>query len=106
MRRTRLAFCIAAALSAVPIAASAQQAAYALSGAEIYAGPGQDYPMVARIGPGVSLRVQGCLQDYTWCDVTFGPNRLKLQDALADCGRPVYRVYRARPYELVRQMEW
>ena len=75
MRRTPLMLCIAAALSAAPIAASAQQPAYVLNGAEIYAGPGQDYPMVARIGPGVNVRVQGCLQDYTWCDVTFAGNR-------------------------------
>jgi uncharacterized protein YraI len=37
--------------------------------------PGQDYPLVARIAPGVAVRVQGCLSDYTWCDVTFGGNR-------------------------------
>jgi uncharacterized protein YraI len=75
MRKTRLVACIAAALAAAPIAASAQQPAYALGGAEIYAGPGQDYPLVARLAPGVAVRVQGCLNDYTWCDVTFGGNR-------------------------------
>jgi uncharacterized protein YraI len=75
MRKTQLVACIAAALAAAPMAASAQQPAYALDGAEIYAGPGQDYPLVARIGPGVAVRVQGCLSDYTWCDVTFGGNR-------------------------------
>jgi len=67
--------CIAATLAAAPMAASAQQPAYALDGAEIYAGPGQDYPLVARLAPGVAVRVQGCLSDYTWCDVTFGGNR-------------------------------
>ena len=75
MRKTQLVACIAAALAAAPIAASAQQPAYAMEGAEIYAGPGQDYPMVARLAPGVAVRVQGCLSDYTWCDVTFGGNR-------------------------------
>ena len=75
MRKTQLVACIAAALAAAPMAASAQQPAYALDGAEIYAGPGQDYPLVARIAPGVAVRVQGCLSDYTWCDVTFGGNR-------------------------------
>jgi uncharacterized protein YraI len=75
MRRTGLMLSIAAALAAAPMAASAQSTADALDGAEIYAGPGQDYPMVARLGPGVAVRVQGCLSDYTWCDVTFGPNR-------------------------------
>jgi uncharacterized protein YraI len=75
MRRTHLMVCIAAALSAAPIAASAQQSAYVLNGAEIYAGPGQDYPLVARAGAGVNVRVQGCLQDYSWCDVSIGANR-------------------------------
>lgn len=38
--------------------------------------------------------------------VTFGPNLLKLRDALWAAERPVYRVYTARPYHLLRQMEW
>ena len=38
--------------------------------------------------------------------VAFGPNRLKLQDALENSDRPVYRVYAARPYELRKQMSW
>jgi ADP-ribose pyrophosphatase YjhB (NUDIX family) len=37
--------------------------------------------------------------------VTFPSNRLKLQDALASSDRPVYRVYTARPYELLKQSE-
>lgn len=38
--------------------------------------------------------------------VTFGPEHLRLRDAL-ECGdRPVYRVYRARPYELLKESEW
>ena len=66
--------CFAAAIFAVPIAANAQRA-WALNGAEIFAGPGNDYPIVARLAPGVAVRVQGCLNDYSWCDVTFGGNR-------------------------------
>lgn len=38
--------------------------------------------------------------------VTFGPNLLKLRDALQAGGRPVYRVYSARPYELLKETEW
>jgi uncharacterized protein YraI len=73
MRRT-LMLCLAAATFAVPIAANAQRA-WVLDGAEIYAGPGNDYPAVARLAPGVRVSVQGCLSDYSWCDVTFGGNR-------------------------------
>ncbi len=38
--------------------------------------------------------------------VTFGPNLLKLQDALRDPTRPVYRVYTARPYALIKGVQW
>jgi hypothetical protein len=37
--------------------------------------------------------------------VTFGPELLKLRDALGANDRPVYRVYKARPFELIREAE-
>lgn len=74
MRRTGLLATFAVLLSALPMAANAQRA-YALAGADIFAGPGSDYPVVARVAPGVGLRINGCLGDYSWCDVSFGPNR-------------------------------
>jgi uncharacterized protein YraI len=74
MRRLSLLVCFAAAIFAAPLAAHAQRA-WAIDGAQIYAGPGNDYPIVARLAPGVAVRVQGCLSDYSWCDVTFGGNR-------------------------------
>jgi uncharacterized protein YraI len=75
MQRKLVLGCLAAALTAVPLAASAQQRAYMLDGAPIYSGPGSEYPVVAQLGPGVGVTVQGCLNDYSWCDVTFGGNR-------------------------------
>src|SRR5690242_15051508 len=74
MRRLCLSICFVAAIFAAPTAANAQRA-WVLNGAEIYAGPGNDHPLVARVAPGVNVHVQGCLSDYTWCDVTFGGNR-------------------------------
>jgi uncharacterized protein YraI len=74
MGRLGLLASFAAALLAAPLAASAQQA-YALGGTDIFAGPGGDYPVVARVAPGVRLRINGCLADWQWCDVSFGPNR-------------------------------
>jgi uncharacterized protein YraI len=74
MNRKLLAACLSVAFSAVPLAASAAPA-YALQGAEIFAGPGNDFPVVAQLGPGVRVNVNGCLTDYSWCDVSFGPNR-------------------------------
>lgn len=74
MRRTSLLVCFAALILAAPAVASAQRA-FVLDPVEIYAGPGNDYPVVARLAPGVRVNVQGCLADYTWCDVAFGGNR-------------------------------
>lgn len=74
MRRTLIAASVAAALSALPLAAAAAPG-YVMSGTEIFAGPGDDYPVVAQLGPGVRVNVTGCISDYSWCDVTFGGNR-------------------------------
>ena len=74
MRRLGLVATLGALLLGAPLAANAQRA-YALGGADIFAGPGSDYPVVAHIAPGVGLRINGCLSDWQWCDVSFGPNR-------------------------------
>jgi uncharacterized protein YraI len=57
MRRLSLLVCFAATIFAAPLAAHAQRA-WAIDGAQIYAGPGNDYPVVARLAPGVAVRVQ------------------------------------------------
>ena len=74
MRRFGLLASLALLLSALPFAASAQRA-YAISGADIFAGPGSDYPVVAHLGPGVGLTINGCLADFSWCDVSFAGSR-------------------------------
>ncbi|HZQ62231.1 MAG TPA: SH3 domain-containing protein [Casimicrobiaceae bacterium] len=74
MRRKLLAVGVAAALSCLPAAAFAARA-YLLSGAPIFAGPGNDFPVVAQAGRGVGVNVNGCLSDYSWCDVSLGGNR-------------------------------
>ncbi|TGN93552.1 SH3 domain-containing protein [Burkholderia sp. USMB20] len=58
-------------VAAIPGLADAQSSAYTNSGAEIYAGPAPDYPVVAQIPPGTALDVFGCLSDYSWCDVAL-----------------------------------
>jgi len=74
MRRTLLAATIASIVMATPAVAFAARA-YALSGAQIFSGPGSDYPVVAQLGSGLPVNVNGCVADYSWCDVSFGPNR-------------------------------
>jgi uncharacterized protein YraI len=39
------------------------------------AGPARDYPVVAVLPPGFQVLVQGCLPNYTWCDVLAGASR-------------------------------
>jgi uncharacterized protein YraI len=50
--------------------ASAQNA-YTSRPIDVHAGPDQDYPLVAQLGPGAPLDVHGCLSDWSWCDVSF-----------------------------------
>lgn len=45
--------------------------AYITSGASLLAGPEPDYPPVADLSPGEPVQVHGCLDGYSWCDVSF-----------------------------------
>ena len=38
------------------------------------AGPGKDYPLVARLPPNRNVNVLGCVNGYTWCDVSVAGN--------------------------------
>jgi uncharacterized protein YraI len=57
----------------LPSAASAQEAVTAKT-VHVRAGPAEDYPVVAILPPGFRLLVQGCLSDYSWCDVLLPDN--------------------------------
>jgi uncharacterized protein YraI len=65
---------LAAAALVLPVAANAELA-YTAKTVHLRAGPARDYPVVAILGAGLAVDVQGCLQDYSWCDVIAGPNR-------------------------------
>src|SRR5690242_17394350 len=41
----------------------------------MYAGPGDNYPQVMRLGAGRPLTIHACLSTYEWCDVTWRGNR-------------------------------
>lgn len=67
---------LAAALFAVPGLAQAQvQTAVTARTVNLRAGPAADYPAVAVLPAGFAIAVQGCLPDYTWCDVIAGYSR-------------------------------
>jgi len=58
-----------------PYPAYAQQWAYAAKDINLRAGPSTDYPIIVTLLAGASIAVQGCLEDYSWCDVVAEPYR-------------------------------
>ena len=67
---------LALALSMLAGGAQAQaQAAYTSKEVHLRAGPGRDYPVVAILPAGLQIWVEGCVSDYTWCEVVVGENR-------------------------------
>ena len=70
-----LALAALATLAVVSAPVQAQQMAYVSHEVNLRAGPSSDYPVVAILGAGVNITVEGCLSDYRWCDVSVGPNR-------------------------------
>ena len=65
----------AATLTVLAAHVQAQQLAYVSKEVNLRAGPSADYPVVAILGAGVNITVEGCMSDYRWCDVSVGPNR-------------------------------
>jgi uncharacterized protein YraI len=57
-----------------PIAAYAQEA-YTNRTTNMRAGPNTQFPLVASVPAGAYVHVNGCVEGYTWCDVTAGPER-------------------------------
>jgi uncharacterized protein YraI len=70
----RLRLLFGAYLLALSAAAATQNAA-TTEPATVYAGPDDSYPMVAQLDADAPVQVMGCLDDWSWCDVTFGDNR-------------------------------
>jgi len=60
-------------LAALGIASA--QNAYTARPMNVRAGPNRDYPLVAQVDAGTPLDVHGCLDGWSWCDVSFDGNR-------------------------------
>jgi uncharacterized protein YraI len=72
MRTNQTLLLFAAALLA-PLAAHAQQA-QTTKWVHVRAGPAREYPLVTQLPPAAPVSVQGCLSDYSWCDVITPDN--------------------------------
>lgn len=81
-------------LAVLPLAALAYDA-YAAKDVHLRAGPARDYPVVAILPRGTQLDVQGCLPDYSWCEVIGYGERGWVYAANIDY------VYEGRPVPLI-----
>ncbi len=71
MKHTASSLALALALVALPAVASAYVAVVAKT-AHLRAGPSRTYPVVAVLPAGIDVEIQGCLRDFSWCDVVIG----------------------------------
>lgn len=70
----RITCSILAAIVLMPAAVMAQTA-YTRQAVNLRTGPDAQYPPVLTLPAGASLQIYGCINDYSWCDVSRGPDR-------------------------------
>ena len=74
MRSRPFAYTLGALLLSAFGLASAQDA-FTSRPMNLRAGPNRDYPLVAQLDAGAPLEVYGCLNDWSWCDVSTDDTR-------------------------------
>jgi uncharacterized protein YraI len=74
MASSNLRLAVGAILFSISCAAMAENAV-TTQVASVRAGPDDSYPEVAQLDADSPIQVMGCLDDWSWCDVTFEGNR-------------------------------
>ncbi|HZP67066.1 MAG TPA: SH3 domain-containing protein [Rudaea sp.] len=70
----RLAGIFAALAIAAPLGAWAVEG-YVVDDVSLQAGPDTDYPQITELNAGTPVDIHGCIDGYTWCDVTVNADR-------------------------------
>ncbi|RFC62977.1 SH3 domain-containing protein [Fulvimarina endophytica] len=71
MKRLLFSTALLLGLAAAPTLGQAAEKAIATADVNLRAGPSTSYPAVDIVGGGERVRVFGCLQTRSWCDVAF-----------------------------------
>lgn len=74
MKRILFAACAVLAAACLPAAAQAANA-YSTANVNMRSGPSTAYPPVAVVPAGAPVTIHGCLDAWSWCDTSWGPNR-------------------------------
>lgn len=65
----------AGAASAQPVYTQSTQLAYTNRDVNVRAGPNREFPLVMWVPGGVQVYVNGCVDGWTWCDISVGDQR-------------------------------
>lgn len=70
LKKTLVASVLALGASIMVAAPASAVPGYAVDRLDVKAGPDYDYPTVAYARSGTRIEINGCLRDWSWCDVT------------------------------------
>ncbi len=73
MKKSLLAAIFGAA-ALLPLAAQAE-VAFTDGRATLHAGPGREFPRIDRLRSNVRVNLYGCIDGFSWCDVSIGRER-------------------------------